>query len=118
MTVDQRSALFRWTLTAVAIGVLVYLGRTWNPSLLELIEAGSLVVMVVLVQNLGLRTPVGEATFMPTASLIAYLSIGRTGGLVATGVGMLVGCGFMVTRNWRTPQETSLPSWARITKYA
>ncbi len=116
MTIERRTAIYRWIVIAAGLGVTVVLGRGWTPSLLGGINIASLVVLIALVQNLGLRASFGEITFMPAASLMAYLVMGREGGLLATGAGLLVGCGAQAVRNWRRPQDKRSTWWVRMAR--
>src|SRR5689334_12282191 len=107
MTSQRRAAVFRWIVTLAGLGVAVYYGRLWAPSLLGWVEIASLVVLIALVHNLGLRASFGDVSFMPTAVLMAYLVMGRDGGVIATAAGLAAGCGVQLARRWRKPQDRS-----------
>ena len=109
--------MFRWLVIVAGLGVAGYYGRLAAPSVLGWIEIASLAALIGLVHNLGLRASFGDVTFMPTAVLMAYMVMGREGGMVAAAAGLLVGCGAQVARHWRQPQQDrSRSAWARAAR--
>ena len=58
-TPEKRSAIFRWILVLATIAASVYLALGWRPGLFEAIVAVSLAGLVILIQNLGLKTSYG-----------------------------------------------------------
>jgi hypothetical protein len=98
MSPEKRTAIFRWVL---AIATLVLAGLNLplrQPSLADGILFVTLVALIALVLNLGVKVGFGTFTFMPVTVLMTYLVLGREGALAATVVGLIVGGSIQLVR--------------------
>ncbi|GAB4477338.1 MAG: hypothetical protein Kow00124_20440 [Anaerolineae bacterium] len=74
--------------------------------------AASLVALIALIYNLGVRTTFGEVTFLPVPILMAYLTMGIGPALLVNAAGVLLG-GIVYSLR-RLSQDREAPWWLLV----
>jgi hypothetical protein len=90
MTPQRRNAIVRWALTALALAVAGVI--LWDYSWLEApLTTGLMALGMALIVNLGLPITYGTMTFIPVATLMAYLALGPEHAWLALIAGVALG---------------------------
>src|SRR5688572_27410593 len=102
MSTEQRTAIVRWLLGGFTLAGSALL---W-PSLRELSPGGwivfvSLVALVALIENIGVRVSYGVVTMMPVTALMAYFALGLEPALMVIFIGLVLGGVFQLIMAWR-----------------
>ncbi len=115
MTPAERSALARW---ALGVGLLAATGLLWpgvgGPVLAAWLPLAGAAALAGGVHYLGIPSGFGWVSFLPVATLMAYLGLGRDAALAATTIGLLVGGGLHLGFNRNAPRLGTRPWWVRI----
>ena len=115
MTTEQRTAIFRWLLGGGTIVAAVLLWpQLGELSLRDSIVLASLIVLVALIENLGIRVSYGTVTLMPAAAMMAYFAMGLNSSLAAIVAGLILGGIFQLIMAWRRGADRAVPWWRRI----
>jgi two-component system, NtrC family, sensor histidine kinase KinB len=115
MSTEQRTAIVRWLLGGFTLAGSALL---W-PSLRELSPGGwivfvSLVALVALIENIGVRVSYGVVTMMPVTALMAYFALGLEPALMVIFIGLVLGGVFQLIMAWRRGIDRIVPWWRRI----
>src|SRR5262245_43774317 len=115
MSNEQRTAIVRWLLGGFTIAGTAVL---W-PRLADLTPGGwvlfvSLVVLVMLIENIGIRVSYGVVTMMPVTVLMAYFALGLEPALLVIIAGLVIGGVFQLGMAWQRGIDRVVPWWRRI----
>ncbi len=112
MTPEKRTAITHWLL---GLGILVIAGLFWSGlrpfNLFDWILVGTLIVLVAMVQNLGVKTDFSLITFLPVIVLTAYFSLGHERGLLVVVIGLMLGG---IVRLIQALRPNNISWWAAV----
>src|SRR5689334_15975126 len=97
MTSEQRTAIVRWVLgLIIAVGSIGLFNKLRGLAVQDWLLLATLVLLVALIENLGVKVSYGYVRLMPVTALMAYFALGREPSFAVLIVGLVLGGIFQI----------------------
>lgn len=115
MDPKNRSAIARWVLgiATLAAASLLWPGLQ-GLGLMDWLLRGSLVLLIGLTWNLGVKVSFGQVTFLPAVALMAYMALGRETGMAVLIAGVVLGGLGYLAQYWQAMQNQYHAWWVTL----